>query len=266
MTVARNGSAPLRDDLRGENPTALTRRRRADRARQVADVIRRQIARGDFPQGQLPDEKELGAEFGVSRNTIREAFALLRGEGLIARVQGIGTVVSAEKHAHPLDRLRGLAETLGCYGEITNEIRTAGPIRPPRSVAERLRLPDDSPVVYIERLRKLDGLPLSVDLTYLIPSVGTALLQHDLAHRDIFGLIEEVCAQRLGAATVTLEAVNADAHSAAMLDLPRGGALLVLERLSHFGDGTPVDLEFIRFRGDRVTMNTELHRTCGDPR
>jgi GntR family transcriptional regulator len=266
MTAARNGTAPLRYGVRGENPATLTRRSRADRARQVADVVRRQIARGDFPQGQLPDEKELGAEFGVSRNTIREALALLRGEGLIARVPGLGTLVSAEKRAHPLDRLRGLAETLGCHGEITNEVRTAGPIRPPRSVAERLRLPDDSPVVYIERLRKLDDLPLSVDLTYLIPSVGTALLRHDLARRDIFGLIEEVCAEPLGTAIVTLEAVNADAHSAAMLDLPRGGALLAMERLSHLGDGTPVDLEFIRFRGDRVTMNTELHRTSGDPR
>jgi GntR family transcriptional regulator len=256
MTAAHNGSAPLRNAA----PAMLFPRRRADRARQVADVVRRQIARGDFPHGQLPDERELGAEFGVSRNTVREALALLRGEGLIERVQGLGTVVSVEKYAHPLDRLRGLAETLGCYGEITNEIRTAGPIRPPRSVADRLRVPDDSPVVYIERLRKLDGLPLSVDLTYLMAPVGHAILEYDLEHRDIFGLIEKVCAQPLGTATVTLEAVNADAHSAAMLGLPRGGALLVAERLSHLADGTPVDLEFIRFRGDRMTMHTVMQR------
>lgn len=223
-------------------------------------MVRRQIARGDFADGQLPNEKVLAAEFDVSRNSVREALSLLRGEGLIERVPGLGTVVSAEKYVHPLNSLCGLAETLGCHGDVTNEVRTAGPIRPPRSVAQRLRLPDDATVVYVERLRRLDDLPLSIDLTYLLPSVGNAVLQHDLERRDIFRVIEEVCAQPLGTAPVTIEAVNADAHSAAMLGLPRGGALLAMERLSHLADGTPVDLEFIRFRGDRVTMNTLLHR------
>ncbi|GAA2795849.1 GntR family transcriptional regulator [Saccharopolyspora taberi] len=259
MTTARPGSAVLRPDVLG-------RRRRADRARQVAEVIRRQIDRGDFPQGHLPDERELGAEFGMSRNTIREALELLRGEGLIERVPGLGTRVSTEKYAHPLDHLRGLAETMRPYGGITNEVRTAGPIRPPRSVADRLRLPAGSPVIYLERLRRLDGLPLSVDLTYLVPEIGEQLIAHDLRNRDVFGLIEQICGQPLGTAEVTLEAVNADAHSAAMLGLPLGGAMLVAERFTRLADGSPVDLEFLRFRGDRMTMNTVLHRPAREDR
>ena len=250
MSTARIGTAPLRSGARV--------RRRADRARQVADVIRTQVGRGDFPHGHLPGEQALGTEFGVSRNTIREALGLLRAEGLIERVPGRGTVVSAEKYTHPLDHLRGLGETLGRYGEITNEVRVAGPIQPPRSIADRLRL--TTSVIYVERLRKLDGLPLSVDLTYLVPEIGTPLLERDLENHDVFCLIEEITGQPLGTSSVTLEAVNADAHSAALLDLPRGAALLVAERLTHLSDGMPVDLEFIRFRGDRMTMSTVLHR------
>jgi GntR family transcriptional regulator len=264
VTATRTGSAALHYDDVPDHRSP--RRRRADRARQVAEVLRRQIDRGDFGHGQLPDERALSDEFGVSRNTIREALGLLRGEGLVDRVPGLGTVVSCAKYSHPLDHLRGLAETLGQYGEITNEVRTAGPIRPPRAIADRLRLAADTLVVYIERLRRLDGLPLSVDLTYLVPQVGDRLLGQDLARRDIFCLIEEVTGQPLGTSEVTLEAVNADAHSAAMLGLPRGGALLVAERLTHLADGTPVDLEFIRFRGDRVTMATRLHRPGEDHR
>ena len=45
-----------------------------------------------------------------------------------------------------------------------------------------------------------------------------------------------------------------------MLEAPRGAALLMLERLTHLSDGRPVDLEFIRFRGDRITMRGLLHR------
>ena len=67
-------------------------------------------------------------------------------------------------------------------------------------------------------------------------------------------LLEGIAGQPLGMAELTLEAVNADAHTAAVLDAPRGAALLMVERLTHLADGRPVDLEFIRFRGDRITM------------
>lgn len=240
------------------------RRTRADRARQVADVLRQQVVRGAFADGNLPDERLLTLEFGASRNTIREALDVLREEGLIDRLPGVGTVVRNEKFAHGIDQLRGLAETLRGHGEVSNEVRTASLVRPPATVARALRVPGGEPVLYVERLRSLGGLPLSLDLTYLVREVGEPLLTEDLAGTDIFTLIERVSGQGLGAARLQLEAVNADAHSAALLAVPKGAALLVMERLTHLADGRPIDLEYIRFRGDRLTMSAELLRRPGD--
>jgi GntR family transcriptional regulator len=45
-----------------------------------------------------------------------------------------------------------------------------------------------------------------------------------------------------------------------MLQVPDGAALLMLERLTGLADGTPVDLEYIRMRGDRITMRGSLVR------
>lgn len=90
--------------------------------------------------------------------------------------------------------------------------------------------------------------------------LGTGLLGCDLEHTDVFRLLESLAGQPLGTAEITLEAVNADAHSAAVLEAPRGSAVLMLERLTHLADGRPVDLEFIRFRGDRIAMSGLLHR------
>ncbi|WP_436497787.1 GntR family transcriptional regulator [Actinokineospora sp. HUAS TT18] len=59
-------------------PFAGARRLRSDRARLVADAVRRQILRGDYQV--LPDERLLCEEFGVSRNTVREGLDLLRCE------------------------------------------------------------------------------------------------------------------------------------------------------------------------------------------
>lgn len=238
----------------------VDRRPRADRARQIADLIRRQLLHDGYPDGMLPDERLLAAQFGATRNAVRDALDLLRTEGLIERLPGVGTVVVSRKVPHGLDRLMGLAEVLDAHGTITNEVRAAGPVRPPGAVARRLRVPSGSQVVYIERLRRLGDMPLSLDLTYLHPDFGTALLDADLEGEDVFRLLERTSGRRLGAADLTVEAVNADARSAAELGVPRGGALLMVERLTHFEDGTPVDLEYIRFRGDRLMLRTSSHR------
>ncbi|MGW7199695.1 GntR family transcriptional regulator [Streptomyces chryseus] len=240
---------------------ARRRRLRADRARQLADLLRHQARTTGFPGGVLPLEGAIGADYGVSRNTVRQALDLLRTEGLVERQPGVGTVLVAEKYPHGLDRLQGLAETLHEHGEVTNEVRTAGPVSAPAPVARRLGLPEHADVLCVERLRRLGGLPLSLDLTYIPMDIGSGLLACDLEHNDVFRLIERLSGQPLGTADITLEAVNADAHSAAVLEAPRGAAVLMLERLTHLRDGRPVDLEFIRFRGDRITMSGLLHRS-----
>ncbi len=240
---------------------ARRRRLRADQARQLADLLRHQILSGAFPTGVLPLEHTLAADYRASRNTVRQALDLLRGERLVERQPGVGTVVVAEKYPHGLDRLQGLAETLHEHGTVTNEVRTVGPVPAPAPVAHRLGLPEHTDVLYIERLRRLGGLPLSLDLTYIPLDIGSALLGCDLENTDVFRLLEQQTGQPLGHAEITLEAVNADAHSAAVLQAPRGAAVLMLERLTHLGDGRPVDLEFIRFRGDRITMSGLLRRS-----
>ncbi|SDQ56800.1 GntR family transcriptional regulator [Thermostaphylospora chromogena] len=236
------------------------RRSRADRARQIADLLRGEIMHGRFRTGRLPLESALAREYGTSRNTVRQALDLLREEGLIDRCPRVGTTVAAEKYPHGLHRLLGLAETLHEHGEVTNKVRTMGLIEPPPAVGHRLGLPPGEPVVYLERLRSLNGLPLSLDLTYLVRDVGEPLFDADLERNDVFVLLEEIAGRPLGTAELTLEAVNADAHTAAVLDVPRGAALLMVERLTHLSDGRPVDLEFIRFRGDRLTMRGHLRR------
>jgi len=241
------------------DPTPI-RRPRADRARQVADVLRHQIHAGAF-DGGVPAEHDLAAEFFASRNTIREALAVLKNEGLIDRGPKTGTHVAVRKYDHGLDSLVGLKETFKDYGEVRNDVRAVQHLAAPPAVARKLRLSPGESVVFIERLRYLGDLPLSLDLTYLVPDIGAEVLQHSLETNDVFALIEQVSGRRLGSASLALEAVSADPHSAATLQVPAGAALLMLERLTTLDDGRPVDLEYIRMRGDRITMRGNLLRS-----
>lgn len=233
---------------------------RADSARRVADVLRHQIHAGAFGDS-LPSEQQLAAEHSASRNTVREALSLLKEEGLIDRAPKVGTRVAQRKYDHGLDELLGLQETLKGHGTVRNEVRTAQHITAPPAVARRLDLEPGARVVYLERLRYLADLPLSLDLTYLAPDIGAEVLAHDLENTDVFVLLEQISGRSLGSADLTLEAIAADPHTASTLDTPAGAPLLMLERLTRLDDGTPVDLEYIRMRGDRITMRGSLSRS-----
>lgn len=236
-------------------------RPRAERARQVADMLRQQITSGRYDGGVLPDERELGRHLGASRNAVREALSLLRDEGLITRKQGVGTTVVMPKYGHGLDRLAGLAEALTGHGTVVNEVRAAHPVPdPPAAIVARLSLADGEGAVYVERLRWLGGVPLSLDTSYLAADIGAPLLSHDLAHRDLFALIEESTGQRLGRAEVSVHAVNAGPDTAALLDVPAGAAVFAIERLTRLADGRPVDAESIHIRADRLALRATLHR------
>ncbi|MFI7104488.1 GntR family transcriptional regulator [Streptomyces sp. NPDC050161] len=264
--MTRPSTGPRHPQESAGRPPSPGRRPRADRARQVAEVLRHQIASGAFPSGMLPDERRLIGDFGVSRNTVREALRLLRDDGAVERRQGVGTVITHRTYEHGLHRLTGLAETLASHGEVGNEVRAAEVVRAPADVARRLGVPEGGQVVYIERLRSLGGLPLSLDLTYLPVDIGLPLLDADLSCRDLFALIEQSPAGPLGSASLAVHAVNADAPTASLLGVERGAAVFTVERLTRLPGGRPVDLEFLRIRGDRLAFRAELGRAAAPER
>lgn len=234
--------------------------RRADRARQVADVLRRQVLDGAYADTTVPLEGHLVDEFNASRNTIRAALDLLRAEGLVDRCPGVGTTVTSQKHRHTLDHLQGLAEVFDGRGTIRNEVRTVTSAGPPPAVRKALQLLPGEDAVFISRVRYLDEVPLSLDATYVTPDLGRHLLSRDLTTNDIFGLLEEIAGEPLGRADLVIEAVAADNHSAQALGTVPEAPLLLLERLTHLAGGRPVDFEFIRFRGDRLRLRGTTRR------
>jgi GntR family transcriptional regulator len=62
--------------------------------RQVADAILAMIESGELAHlDPLPSEKTLEQDYGVGRDTVRSALALLREDGVIFTLQGRGSYV-----------------------------------------------------------------------------------------------------------------------------------------------------------------------------
>jgi DNA-binding GntR family transcriptional regulator len=64
------------------------------RYRQIAAILRARIESGELqPERPIPSEAQIEQEFGVARATARHAVAVLRDEGLVVTVPGMGTYV-----------------------------------------------------------------------------------------------------------------------------------------------------------------------------
>jgi len=77
-------------------------------ASKVFESLYEMIVGGQFKRGQkLPSQEELARQFGVSRNTLREAMNKLYAMGLLSSHQGIGTVVETPNPQGYLSALSG---------------------------------------------------------------------------------------------------------------------------------------------------------------
>ena len=63
---------------------------------QIVEQIEQSVQRGDLKPGdQLPAERELAEQFGVSRTAVREAVKALREKGLVEAYPGKGTFITS---------------------------------------------------------------------------------------------------------------------------------------------------------------------------
>ncbi|MCM2427548.1 GntR family transcriptional regulator [Streptomyces sp. RKAG337] len=62
--------------------------------RQIAAQLRERIADGSIPVGRrIPSLVEMEQEYGVARDTLRKAVQVLKDEGLVETVNGMGIYV-----------------------------------------------------------------------------------------------------------------------------------------------------------------------------
>jgi GntR family transcriptional repressor for pyruvate dehydrogenase complex len=94
-------------------PVSISTRKspRVSAARSVADVLYEQIIDGLALGAQLPSEAELALRFNVGRVTIREAFKILAGRGLVGLSRGKRAVVTQPDGAMFGEFLRSLIKS-----------------------------------------------------------------------------------------------------------------------------------------------------------
>ncbi|GAB4087015.1 GntR family transcriptional regulator [Myceligenerans cantabricum] len=151
---------------------------------EISADLRNQILTGKLKQDdKLPPERELTDTYGVSRNTVREALAILVGDGLIRAQRPHGYFVRGRRHmqyrpqsdltVRPEDAPKDtfLTELAEAGREPTQTIDVAI-VQPSDEVAKRLELTEGDHAVVRRRVRYLEGEPFMTNDSYFPLSIA----------------------------------------------------------------------------------------------
>jgi GntR family transcriptional regulator len=154
---------------------------------QIRNILHRRLADRFAPGERFPTEHELCSEFGVSRETIREALLGLENEGLIARHRGKGSVVLRLPNSASDERLTGLVEDFTELALDTDvDVVRMGIEKVPVKIATALRIDRGAELFRILRLRRVEGKPFAFHDAFLPPDIGSKLARLDLTHTTLF--------------------------------------------------------------------------------
>lgn len=227
---------------------------------QIEEELASRIERGALEPGeQLLPERQLAADLGVSRMTLRQALARLERRGLVERAHGRGTFVSEPKLQHQANVLRGFfRETVGQGVLPTTRTIERSAIYATRALAGILGLRIGEAVYKVVRLRSARGTPVVLETSFFPEGLLPGLIELDLDHESIYRLMEERYAARPVRGQQSMEAVVAEPAEAELLGVAPGAPLMLLERTAWDGAGRAVEHARDLYRGDRSRFTTEL--------
>lgn len=226
----------------------------------IYGALRKRIDSLDLKPGDiLPAETELARTFETSLAPVRQAMALMQNEGLIIRQPGKGTFVA------PVDAEMELWLNFSPFRRYFKKHwnRTESRIlkvcekNPPSFVRDFLSMGRSQKVLYIERVRSVEGRPVIANHYYIDPMFDIRPFMDSQGFFSARSLIMEKFSVEVTRMEDVLTANPASASLAKTLEVPEGHPLLVVKR-SAFSEKTPILMDLFHTATDiwdyRVTF------------
>src|SRR5687768_9494502 len=153
----------------------------------------------------IPSERQLSADLGVSRLTVRAALDELVREGYLVRRRGSGTFVSEPKIAQELT-MTSFTEDMRRRGIIASSRTLDLSIVPAGARLGRLlNVSPSEPIVVAKRLRLADEETMAIETLHVRDSIIPGLSKADLEQSSFYTLLRERYGVILGSALQTIE-------------------------------------------------------------
>ncbi|MEH6438056.1 GntR family transcriptional regulator [Massilia sp. DD77] len=223
---------------------------------QLQRALRQAIDDGTLgPAAALPAERQLAAELGISRITVRKAIDGLVEEGLLVRRAGSGNFINTRIEKN-FAKLTSFSEDMRARGRAPRSVwlkRSEGLVTPEEAL--RLRLSPGTPVYRFNRIRFADEIPMCLEYATI---AAFALPSLDVVEESMYEALE-AAGNRPVRALQRLTALLLGTEQARLLQASQGDAGLCVERLGFLRDGRAVELCRSYFRGDMYDFVAELN-------
>lgn len=209
---------------------------------------------------RLPSEPELCELFSVSRTVVREALNQLVVEGQVYRIQGKGTFVAGAREDQDFvgTTVGFSSDFRGTNRQIVRKVLSQQLRAATAREAKFLRIAIDQPIVAIERLLTVDRTPRLWVATAILPAVAPSLETIPLENRSLYETLRRQYGIIFANAERWIEAINAEADIAAILQVEAGEALAKIESISFDQNEVPVEYYVAYQRTDKSRLHFRI--------
>ncbi|MBL4892423.1 MAG: UTRA domain-containing protein [Rhizobiaceae bacterium] len=152
------------------------------------------IVAGDYVPGtKLPSESELVERFSVSRMTVNRALRELTRDGVIFRMQGVGSFVSEASPTPSLAEVRDIRDVVAERGgRHSCKVLQAEHVLADKDVSELFQRTDLVPVQRVVLLHYEDNRPLQLETRFVLKDFAPHLFEQDLTEISLYQYLQSV--------------------------------------------------------------------------
>ncbi len=226
----------------------------------VEDYLIAFIESGELVSGDLiPSEPQLAATLGVSQGTVKKAIDNLVWEKKLYRHQGKGTYVSRLDFNNSLFRYVSYGDVQGADVRIDKKTSNRHIESGNKIVCRKMNVPDDTDLLYIERIGYVAGNPVMVEYSRWRADMLPGLENEDIHVPDLFyAVVVDKYNVPVVRAEETLTAEITTKKTAAILGIDTSSPVLVLNRRTFTRNNQVIEIRTTKGRGDMFSYKTEI--------
>ena len=211
-----------------------------------------------YIQGEmLPSESELAEKYNVSRNTLRQALAILDEDGLIIKSQGKGTVVAhREDTILPQKIFNPLRQ---CSLADITAVEMHYNFNPATDIAQKkLGLTPSDIILASNNFYKSEDQVLGYSFVQ-IPTSYFSQFQIDAQDEEnIQELMDQTIFKLASNAVFSIKLIQANEMEEDFLNVPQGTSLLLIEEILYLSKNAPLARCKFYFRPEYYKLNFQL--------
>lgn len=195
---------------------------------QIKNAITEMIADKE-PNTPILSERELQKTFNASRMTVRKAIEMLVNEGLLYRVQNVGTFVADSKlHKKVIKQ-----EAIKIFSENDEGYKILHfKVKQNAEIAKILEVDDNAPLIQVFRLNLKDEQPDSIDEVYIVQD-----LVESMRIKDINNILQMASKVTIGSVNQKYVPMEVPLQYARLLETTKGTPIICIQSKMNLLDG-----------------------------